>query len=451
MKVEVVLKARPYQKELINWFRSGGKRAFEVWHRKAGKDRVATFIESELAFKRVGLYWHALPNYEDARKVIWDAITPDGHRLIDVSFPKEIIKRRLDHEMKLELINGSIWQPVGADNFNSLVGAFPVHVTYSEFALMNPKARQFIRPAIAMNQGTELIITTPRGYNHAHELWDMIQTDPAWHKSTVPADSSGVLPPEVLEEERRSMPDELFRQEYLCDWSAANLGSILGRYIETAEREGRITDEYEHDPEFTVDISSDIGFRDTASFWFWQARPDGYALIDYDEDTGLDSDDWVQRLQDKPYNYGRIWLPHDAKAKTFQSKLSAQERFERAFGRGKVAVVAQSSKADRINAARVVAPKCRWNRTKCKLGLAGLREWVYKYDDERKAYSKEPEHNWASHPGDGFSYGAQVMRDYVAPPQPRTAEKEIKKAQQPLTFNDIIRMDERKSRQRTRI
>ena len=167
-EIRIKFPARPYQRQVVDFYRGGGKRAYCVWHRKAGKDRTATFIESELACRRVGLYWHALPKYEDARKVIWDAITPDGKRLIDVNFPEAIVKRRLDHEMKLELVNGSIWQPVGADNYDTLVGAFPTHITYSEFALMTPQARNFLRPALAMNDGSELIITTPRGFNHAY-------------------------------------------------------------------------------------------------------------------------------------------------------------------------------------------------------------------------------------------------------------------------------------------
>ena len=113
--VSITFNSRVYQKPLIQHFREGGRKACAIWHRKAGKDRTATFIESELAFKRVGLYWHALPKYEDARKVIWDAIMPDGGRLIDWAFPKEVCKRA-EHEMKVTLPNGSIWQPVGADS-----------------------------------------------------------------------------------------------------------------------------------------------------------------------------------------------------------------------------------------------------------------------------------------------------------------------------------------------
>src|SRR3990167_4571540 len=82
-EINIRFVARPYQQDLINFFRGGSKKACAIWHRKAGKDRTATFIESELAFENVGLYWHALPKYEEARKVIWDAIMPDGQRLVE--------------------------------------------------------------------------------------------------------------------------------------------------------------------------------------------------------------------------------------------------------------------------------------------------------------------------------------------------------------------------------
>jgi phage terminase large subunit len=324
-EVRISFPARPYQRPVVDYFRAGGKRAYCVWHRKAGKDRTATFIESELAFRRVGLYWHALPKYEDARKVIWDAITPDGKRLIDVNFPPAIVKRRLDHEMKLELVNGSIWQPVGADNFNSLVGAFPTHVTYSEYPLMNPQARDFLRPALAMNEGSELVIGTPRGYNHGFDLWQYANSRPDWYKSLLTVHETQVLSKEALEEERRSMPDELFRQEYECDWAAANIGAILGRYVEAAEKEGRISDGVEFDADGAgVEISSDIGRRHISAFWFWQPQVGGFSLFDYDEDNGLDAEEWIDRLNAKldkrPLTC--IWLPHDARAKTFAAKHS---------------------------------------------------------------------------------------------------------------------------------
>jgi len=423
MGVCIPFPARPYQREVVNFFREGGRRAYCVWHRKAGKDRTATFIESELAIEHVGLYWHALPNYEDARKVIWDAITPTGERLIDVNFPKEMVKRRLDHEMKLELINGSIWQPVGVDRFDSLVGAFPKHITYSEYPLMNPRARDFLRPALAMNNGSELVIGTPRGYNHGHDLWEYARSKPwngkdGWFTSLKTVDDTQVMSPEALAEEKRSMPDELFRQEYYCDWSAANVGSVLGRYLEEAERQGRITT-FDYDEEYPVEISSDIGFYDTAAWWFWQPKYKGFDLIDYDEDIQLDAQDWIPRLKAKGYKIGKIHLPFDAKAKTFQSKHSVVEQFLEAFGSKVVEVVPQVKVPHRINAARTVIKNCRFHVEHCKPGLQALRAWAFKYDEDKKIMSKEPDHDWSSHAGDSFSYGAEIMLERALPkPKP---------------------------------
>lgn len=432
--VEIVFPARDYQRPVIDHFRRGGKHAFEVWHRRAGKDRTATFIESELAFKRVGLFWHALPEYKHARRVIWDAITKDGQRLIDINFPSGIVRKRNEQEMKIELVNGSIWQLVGADNFDSLVGSNPVHVTFSEFALMNPKAREFIRPILAENGGTDLYITTPRGYNHAHELYQHAKRNPGtWHSSLLTVEDTQAIPLDMLEEERRTMPDELFRQEFYCDFSAANVGAILGRYLEQAEREGRISDFAQDDG--PIEVSSDIGFRDTACWWFWQPRLGGFDLIDYEEGSGLDADDWIDRLKDKGLPLKKIWLPHDAKVKTFQSKHSSLERFLSAFGADRVAIVPDTKKADRINAARMVMPRCRFQSTKTAQGMAGLRAWSFEYNDETRSFSREPKHDWASHPGDGFSYGAVVMQERV---KAQEAKRPFHEAPRVPTLNEVI-------------
>jgi len=294
------------------------------------------------------------------------------------------------------------------------VGAFPTHITYSEFAIMHPNARTYLAPAIAMGQGSELIITTPRGYNHAHKLWEYAKASPEWFTSLKTAYDTDVLSEEMLREEAATMPEELFRQEYLCDWSAANVGSILGRYIEAAERDGRIG-HFPYDPELPIYLSSDIGFRDTSAWWEWQVRPDGFAVVGYDADTGLDADDWIERLRRRDRSYEQIWLPHDAKAKTFATKKSALERFQAAFGVKRVAIVPQLSKADRINAGRIVARQCRFDRDACGEGMDGLREWSFKYNEDTRAFSREPDHNWASHPGDGYSYGAQMVRELKAP------------------------------------
>lgn len=230
--------------------------------------------------------------------------------------------------------------------------------------------------------------------------------------------------PAVLERQRQR--DLVERpEEYDHIWEGKygfTQGAILARWVNRAERDGRISDEVQFDPEGVgIEISSDIGFRDTASWWFWQRKLGGYSLLRYEGESGWDAEDWIERIQtilndDFGGHLGKIWLPHDARAKTFQSKHSTIEKFAQAFGADKVAVVPQTKKEHQINAARTVIDKCEFNRTACERGIDGLLAWEFDYNEDTQAYSKEPIHNWSSHPSDGFAYGCQVM-DETPPPK----------------------------------
>jgi phage terminase large subunit len=417
---------RDYQVDLMRYVDGGGKRAVCVWHRRSGKDTTMAHQICKMMHQRRGVYWHMLPTQRQCRKVIWDAFTSDGERLIDRVFPQEIrAKPPNSTEMKIELACGSIYQLVGSDNYDSLVGSNPIGVVFSEWSLTDPKAWELIRPILRENGGWAVFIYTPRGYNHGWDLAEVAQDNDDWFYSLKTIENTGVLTSVDMDEERKAgMPDELVRQEYYCDFASANVGSILGSRIEEAARDGRITNFDFYDPAGApIEVSSDIGFRDTSSWWFWQRRPDGFALIGYDGDSGLDAEDWIIRIKEhvsaRGWNLGRVWLPHDAAAKTFATKHSAQEQFMRSFP-GQIKVLPTMRIADRINAARTVMQHSHFNAGECKDGLAGLRAWAYEWDDQRKMFSKEPDHNWASHPGDAFSYGAVIMQKYLKPDAIRT-------------------------------
>lgn len=273
------------------------------------------------------------------------------------------------------------------------------------------------------------------------EIWfswnPRYKTDPVdkFFRSNPPPDAVSVLInfqdnpwfPEVLKKEMehdfKVDPD---KAEHIWNGAyGAAQGAILSRWVNHAERDGRITNEVVFDRYGApIEISSDIGFRDTASWWFWQRRQNGFAVLDYDGDSGLDAEDWIERLQKRLMsrgilNIGKIWLPHDARAKTFQSKETTVERFLKAFGSDKVAVVPQSKKLDQISAARAVIQRCEFHKDRCEAGLDGLRAWEYEWNDDLNVFSREPLHNWASHPSDAYAYGCQVMQ-MLDPPQPES-------------------------------
>lgn len=227
-------------------------------------------------------------------------------------------------------------------------------------------------------------------------------------------------------------------------------GAILSRWVNEAEREGRINNDVSYDPQGSkIEVSSDLGFRDTASWWYWQRKVGGYSLLKYDADSGLDADDWIPRLQHNLREIGqlgKVWLPHDARAKTFQSKHTSAERFLSAFGANKVDIVPQSSKLDQISAARKVIKRCDFNRKECEAGIDGLLAWEFEYNDDNNVFSKAPLHNWASHPGDAFAYGAQTMEQYIMPDTKKDEARSIAVGHNTATLDDLWEQTKKVSR-----
>lgn len=421
---------RAYQKPAWDYLENGGRHAELVWHRRSGKDEVALHRTGVAAFERIAGYWYMLPEYSQARKAIWTAINPHTGKLrIDEAFPLEIRKTTRNQEMMIEFKNGSNFQVVGSDNPNSLVGSPPAGIVYSEWALSNPASRAYLRPILVENKGWQIFNTTPRGRNHAQRTLQAAQKDPMAFAQILDATQTGIFTEQELAHELQAYIADFgedygrakFEQEYMCSFDAATLGAILARQISIAEREGRISDEIEFDKHGQkLELSLDIGRRDTTTAWFWQPQIGGYQIVDHDSGWGLDAEEWCERLYERLSKYrmrdgsdalGMIWLPHDARAKTFSAKRSAVEIFVDAFGSNHVSITPNSSKSDRINAARVLIPKVKFHATNCSKGLDGLRSWSYEYNEETKTFSNEPLHDWASHDGDGFSYGCLIMKE----------------------------------------
>jgi hypothetical protein len=425
---------RPYQVPYMAAMDGGCRFACWVMHRRGGKDRTALAQACKDSFQRVGLYWHCLPTLRQGRKVVWDNITSEGKNLIAQTFPPELVRKKHEDEMKLELANGSIVQIVGADNFDALVGASPVHVTFSEWALTDPRAYDYVRPILRENNGSVAFIFTPRGYNHGYKTLEVARKLPGAFASVMTIEDTGVLSEaDIMLERAMEMPDELIRQEYYCDFSVSNVGAIVGRYMSQAQQDGRIGQDAVWESGGRVVVSGDLGYRDAAAFWWWQLNEHGFDLIDYDEDTGLDAGEWIARIKGHGIKVDHVYLPHDARAKTMATRHTVIEQFARAF---ECSIVPRSGLSDRINAARIVIPHCRFHADACSRGIDALRSWSFKYDEDKKVFSAEPDHNWASHGGDGFSYGAQVVRELIRE-QVMAATPEWDGTHYPFTLDEL--------------
>ena len=180
--VSLEFRARWYQKAFHQALVGDAcDRAIAIWHRRAGKDEVVLHGFRDLSIKRIGTYWHCLPAYAQARKALWTAINAHtGKRRIDEIFPPECRETTREQEMFIQFKWGSTWQLIGSDAYDATVGAGPVGIAYSEWALANPSAWAYHRPMLEESRGKAAFITTPRGNNHAKAMLDMAKASPRW-------------------------------------------------------------------------------------------------------------------------------------------------------------------------------------------------------------------------------------------------------------------------------
>ena len=419
IKIPYKWKPRKYQMKLWRYLENGGKRAVAVWHRRAGKDSLSLNWTAVAAMQRVGVYWHMLPLQTQARKVVWDAIDKQGRRVIDQVFPKALRKSVNAQEMKIELLNGSIWQCVGSDNYNSLVGANPVGVVFSEYSIADPAAWDFIRPILAENDGWALFIYTPRGRNHGSMLFEMAQTNPDWFCESLSVDKTQAIDLSAVDEERKAgMDEDMIQQEFYCSFDAALKGSYYGAILNKLEQEGAICDLF-HNPEKPVFTAWDLGVGDATAIWFYQKNGNGCDVIDYYEASGVGLDHYVKVLKDKPYVYTNDNIfPHDICVHELSSGKSRLDILAGLGVRGQVLL--RDSVETGIAAVRLLLPRCRFDKKRCSKGLEALRQYQKQWDDVRRDFMPRPLHDWTSHAADAFRYLAMGFK------QERTAFRRSK-------------------------
>jgi phage terminase large subunit len=267
----------------------GVKRLALAWHRRAGKDDLCLHWTATAAIERVGPYWHMLPQANQARKAIWDAVNPrTGRRRIDDAFPLEIRESTRETDMFIRFKNGSTWQVVGSDNYDALVGSPPVGIVFSEYALADPAAWALLRPILAENGGWALFISTTRGRNHFHKLVEYAKQASDWYGETLTVEDTGAIPKEAIETERRELIAErgeqeaeaIIAQEYYCDADASVPGAYYGSHMSKATKEGRIG-LFPWLPGEQVGTAWDLGHGDSTVVWFYQQPRSGRVrLID---------------------------------------------------------------------------------------------------------------------------------------------------------------------------
>jgi phage terminase large subunit len=412
-----LLDYRDYQKPLIAYMREGGKRAVWVAHRRSGKDVTCWQYMVEAAIQETGTYYYCLPEFTHARRVIFEGMLNDGKRFISL-VPQSIVTNINESQMKIELVNGSIIQLVGSDQFDRLVGTNPKGIVFSEYSITHPMAWQILRPILAANGGWAIFNGTPRGKNHFHDMLLFAKSDPSWFWSVDTVTTTNVLSQEVLNKEKAEMDADVFLQEYYCSFDAAIKGAYYSEQLKVLREQQRLC-KVPYEPVLPVYTASDPGDVNYAIVYF-QVHGKEVRIMDADELFSPSPESVFATITEKPYKYAKHFLPNDATVKKMGAgQRSLMDQLRDAGLQNMESLPPQNSKMEGIKLVQSHFPSFWIEESLEKKVLGPLGAYAPKYYDKRNTYSSEPEHNWASHMSDAVRYLAIALARITATFIPR--------------------------------
>ena len=173
--------------------------------------------------------WYIAPTFDQANKIMWNLLKTLG---------QDLIEKTWENKAMVQLYNGRRIRLLGSDRPDTLRGVPLSYVVMDEYAFMKPDVFELIiRPTLSDYQGPALFIGTPEGKNHFYELW-LQGKDPEfeqWESFQFNSLDNPMIKPEEIEEARKTMTAEGFRQEYEASFAATGTGHFKEKELKYAD------------------------------------------------------------------------------------------------------------------------------------------------------------------------------------------------------------------------
>ena len=356
------------------------------------------------------------PTFTQAKRISWDYVKYYAGVIPGVTFNET--------ELRADFPNGGRIMLLSGENPDALRGIYLDLCVFDEYGMQNPRVwGEVVRPALSDREGSAIFLGTPNGHNHFYEIMQQAKSEVSegsdyWYWKIAKASETKLVKEEELDAARKQMTEEQYEQEYECSFTAAIIGAYYGRLLVELEDKDRVT-RVPYDPALPVHTAWDLGINDSTAIWFAQIfRGGAVNVIDYYENTGFGLDHYAEVLRQKDYHYGDHLAPHDIEIRELGSGKS---RLETAFSLGiRFKVIPKMKVADGINAARLLIPKCYFDKDNCAVGIEMLKQYRQEWDEKRKIFRDQPRHDFTSHAADAFRYlaiGLENRTTYSKPPQ----------------------------------
>lgn len=229
-----------------------------VAHRRFGKTvgLINQIIKMAVECDKVSpRFAYIAPWKTQAKQVAWDYLTRYTANIPGVKINKSDLVIEL--ESKHENAAGAKIFILGADNPDILRGNYLDGVILDEYAQMPENFfGEIIRPLLADRKGKCFFIGTPKGQNNLYERYmkakdhmakaeelrlagKPLGADGNWYAALYSVDMTHVVDEQELADARADMTELEYRQEFMCDFTAAVYNSVIS--LDTIESSAQRT------------------------------------------------------------------------------------------------------------------------------------------------------------------------------------------------------------------
>lgn len=151
------------------------------------------------------------PTYKQCKKVFKEIVRALG----DCPF----VVRTNNSDLSIEFDTGSIILFYSAEAYDTIRGETFDALACDEFAFFKPQAWDEVLKATVLVKGKKvLILSTPKGKNQFYNIFNLANDNPQYKAFKGTSYDNPFIDPEEIEDARRSLPDHIFRQEYLAEF-----------------------------------------------------------------------------------------------------------------------------------------------------------------------------------------------------------------------------------------
>ncbi|CAB5218302.1 Terminase-like family [uncultured Caudovirales phage] len=185
------------------------------------------FGKSLLAINQVLDWFFNVPNckigwvspiYKQSKKVYKDienAFANDEH----------IFKNKNGTELTFKGHNNSTIEFFSAERYDNIRGFTFDFLVCDEFAFMDSEAWSEVLRATVLVKGKKvLLLSTPKGRNHFHQIFNLESENPQYKSFKMTSYDNPIINPTEIDDAKATLPDHIFRQEYLAEFIDGGAG-----------------------------------------------------------------------------------------------------------------------------------------------------------------------------------------------------------------------------------